>query len=485
MSLHVHAATSLQAVNASLVVVAVPAPFDRTAADLGLPIDVAERLIREAKRVGFAAELGETVLVSADGETPWYAIVGAGPTPQPTTYRRVASRVVKLAKQLKVGSAALDGAGVGDRARFATEGAILTAYRFDRHKAAPPASSVPTFEALTLIGEDAAEGVTLGSHTAAGVVLGRDLANEHPGACTPEFLASEAEAIAQRHGMQCTIRREEQLAAEGFNLLLAVGKGSANQPRLIHLVYTGAGTIEKRIALVGKGITYDSGGYSMKPSASQVNMHLDMGGSAAVLGAAEAIGRTKPEGVEVHFIVPAAENMVSAGAYKVMEIVTGYAGISVEVLNTDAEGRLVLADGLAYALEQSPDEIIDLATLTGACVVALGTETAGVFSNDDAFARRMLDTATAVDESMWHMPLTERIADQLKSDFADTKNIGSRWGGAISAALFLQKFVGDHTWMHIDLAGPAMTEAEWEYINKGGTGFGVIALHDYVASTTR
>lgn len=482
MSLNVHAASSLSEVNASLVVLAVPSPFDRDATDLGLPADVAERLIAEAKRVGFEAELGETVTVSADGATPWFALIGAGASPQATTFRRVASRVVKLAKQLKVASAALEGAGVGDRARFATEGAILTAYRFDRHKAPPKPSAAPSFEALTIVGEDAAAGVALGTHTAAGVALGRDLANEHPGACTPEFLAVEAEAIAQRHGMTCTIRREEQLAAEGFNLILAVGKGSVNQPRLIHLVYRGAGTIEKRIALVGKGITYDSGGYSMKPSASQVNMHLDMGGSAAVLGAAEAIGRTRPEGVEVHFIVPAAENMVSAGAYKVMEIVTGYAGISVEVLNTDAEGRLVLADGLAYALEQNPDEIIDLATLTGACVVALGTETAGVFSNDDAFARRMLDTAATVDESMWQMPLTERIAEQLKSEFADTKNIGSRWGGAISAALFLQKFVGEHTWMHIDLAGPAMTEAEWEYINKGGTGFGVLALHDYVAN---
>ncbi len=483
MPLTVAPIADLSAASAELVAVAVASPLDRGAADLGLPADVAARLDTEAARVGFDGSLGEAILVSGDESAAWYALIGAGASPQAPVYRRVGAHLVRLAGQVKATSAALAGAGSADRARFVTEGVLLTHYRFHRHKSAPDKAPRELEGVQVVADEDGAAGVTLAVDTAAGVAFARDLANEHPGACTPEFLASEAEKLAERHGMDCEVRREDRLIAEGFRLIMAVGQGSVNQPRLIHLIYRGEGPIERRIALVGKGVTYDAGGYSMKPSASQVNMHLDMGGSAAVLGAAEAVGRTRPTNVEVHFIVPTVENLVSANAYKVMEVVKGYGGISVEVLNTDAEGRLILADALSYTTEQEGiDEIIDLATLTGACVVALGMETAGVFSNDDEFAQRFLDGAARVDESMWRMPLTERIEEQLKSEFADTKNIGARWGGSISAALFLKKFVGEHTWMHIDLAGPAMTESPWEYINKGGTGFGVLALHDYVSS---
>lgn len=467
---------------AELVAIAVTKPFDRTAEDLGLGEAVAGRLIDEAKRVGFEGELGSAVYISGEGSQRWVALVGAGATPPATAFRRVGSKCVQLARSLKVSSLAVSGADAGERARYTAEGLSLTAYAFDKYKSNDAASSPKLESALVVGSEDASAAVAYGTHTSAAVAFARDLANEHPGACTPQFLAEQALGIAERHGMACTVREEGQLEAEGFKLILAVGKGSVNQPRLIHLIYKGEGETKKTIAYVGKGVTYDAGGYSMKPSAAQVNMHLDMGGAAAVLGAAEAVGRTRPPNVEIHFLVPTAENLVSRDAYKVMEIVTGYAGISVEVLNTDAEGRLLLADALAYATELEPDEIVDCATLTGACVVALGMETAGVFSNDDAFAGRFLDAAGRVDESMWHMPLTERIEEQLKSEFADTKNIGARWGGAISAGLFLRKFVKDYTWLHVDLAGPAMTEKEWEYINRGGTGFGVLTLHDYAAS---
>ena len=479
MTLRIDRAASTE--GAELVAITATMPFDRTAEDLGLPLADAERLCEEAKRVGFRGEIGSAVYVSGSGSTRWIALVGAGASPVATAFRRVASHCVRLAKTLRVSTLALVGASSGERARFATEGLALTAYAFDKYKSAG-AKEGPQLETAYVVGpEDVAAEVKLGADTSAAVSLARDCANEHPGACTPEFLAEQARGIAARYNMQCTVREEDQLAAEGFNLILAVGKGSVNQPRLIHLVYKGEGEVKKKLAYVGKGVTYDAGGYSMKPSASQVNMHLDMGGAAAVLGAAEAIGRTRPRNVEVHFLVPTAENLVSRDAYKVMEIVTGYAGISVEVLNTDAEGRLLLADALAYATELEPDEIVDCATLTGSCVVALGNETAGVFSNDDGFARRFLDAAGAVDESMWQMPLTERIEEQLKSEFADTKNVGTRWGGAISAGLFLRKFVKDFTWLHVDLAGPAMTEKEWEYINRGGTGFGVLTLHDYAS----
>jgi leucyl aminopeptidase len=284
----------------------------------------------------------------------------------------------------------------------------------------------------------------------------------------------------------CCRATEAELEREGFGLLLAVGRGSDEPSRLIHLIYRGAGPITRRLALVGKGVTFDSGGYSLKPREAITGMHLDMGGAAAVLGAADAIGRLKPAGVEVHFVVPSVENMVNGKAYKLNEVFKGYGGQTVEILNTDAEGRLILADAISYIAGFKPDEIIDLATLTGACVVALGLETAGLFASDDEVAQRLLAAAARADESIWRMPLTERIEDQLKSDVADMKNIGSRWGGAISAALFLKRFVTPGTpWMHLDIAGPAMAEAEWEYINRGGTGFGVATLVEYVEGLSR
>ena len=475
MRLNVTATSRLDGTASELVAVAVTKPFDRSAADLGLPANGADALVAEATRIGFDAELAETVVTHSEGV--WYALVGAGASPKPTDYRRVGSQVVTLAKQAKASGAALIGAKSKGRSRFAAEGAYLTGYAFDAYLA-PPDSKAPRLESVCVV-TDHADAVAHGVDNAEAVCVARDLANEHPGRCTPKFLAQRAEEIAAKFGFDCKIRDEEQLAAENFNLLLAVGRGSDEPSRLIHLTYRPRGEVKRTICLVGKGVTYDSGGYSIKPSPHQVNMHLDMGGSAAVLGAAEAVGRAKPAGVEVHFIVPTVENLVSGNAYKLNEIVTGVAGISVEILNTDAEGRLILADALAYAASLEPDEIVDLATLTGSCVVALGNETAGVWSNDEGVAARLLGAANEVDESMWRMPLTERIGEQLKSDFADTKNVGTRWGGAISAALFLRKFIGDTPWAHIDIAGPGMTEKPWEYINKGGTGFGVLALLEY------
>lgn len=478
MRIAVESVPSLSA--APLVVAAVTQPFDRTASDLELPEGTAEALVAEARRVGFDGALGSTVTVSARGT--WVALVGAGPSPRPTDYRRVGSAVVRLAQQLKVERATLVGANSADRARFVTEGAYLTGYQFDAYKARRKEEErAPRFGGLAIVcpGNEAA-GVERGIALAESVCVARDLANEHPGRCTPSFLADQAREIAERHSFQCTIKDEQTLEREGFRLLLAVGRGSAEPSRLIHLIYRAPGAIRRKICLVGKGVTYDSGGYSLKVGDSQLNMHLDMGGAAAVLGAAEAVGRTRPEGVEVHFIVPTVENLVSGSAFKLNEIVRGYGGTTVEVLNTDAEGRLILADALAYALEQEPDEVVDLATLTGACVVALGVESAGVFASDDGVAERLIGAANDVDESVWRMPLTPRIEEHLDSEVADVKNIGSRWGGAISAAHFLKKFVGETAWAHVDIAGPAMMDKPWEYICRGGTGFGVLALEEYV-----
>ncbi len=480
MRLNVLAAPDLATANADVTILAIGGPADASAlAALG-PEDAA-RLAAEAARVGFRGALNESAWIGASSAAGRFcAVVGTGEAPKPTDYRRVAWKALRIASDLRVHSLALAGIADAKAQRYAVEGLELSGYAFDAYRAQRE-ERAPRPRTATVVGADAstlADGLRVGG----AINLARDLANEHPGRCTPAWLAEQASAIAARHGMECTIRGPEQLVAEGFQLIMAVGRGSAEKPRLIHLVLRPRGEVKRRLALVGKGVTYDSGGYSMKPAEAQKNMHLDMGGAAAVLGAAEALGARPPMHTEVHFIVPTVENLVSSNAFKVMEIVRGYGGITVEVQNTDAEGRLILADALSYALEQKPDQIVDLATLTGACVVALGQEVAGVFSNDDAVADAVIGAAGRADEAAWRMPLVDRIDEQLKSDVADVKNIGSRWGGAISAALFLRRFVGDVPWAHIDLAGPAMADAAWEYICKGGTGYGVALLTELADS---
>ena len=470
--------TALSQQNADLVAVAVAKPFD---AALALPFsaETSARLVAEAKRVEFDGSLGSSVAVSGGDDAPWVALVGAGSDSPAKTFRRVGSKVVKVARELKAKHVALVGTD-GESARFATEGAILTSYQFLNHRTGTAAKPAEPSLFSVIASESAAAHLALGRELAESVVFARDLANEHPGKCTPRWLGEKAEEIAARYGFEAVIKGDHELELEGFRLILAVGRGSQEPSRLIHLTYRGEGPIARRIALVGKGVTFDSGGYSLKPADSIVGMHLDMGGAAAVLGTAEAIGRLRPKGIEVHFIVPSAENMVSGNAYRLNEVFTSYDGQTVEILNTDAEGRLILADALAYARTFEPDVIIDLATLTGACVVALGLETAGLFSNTNAFADELLAAADGADEALWRLPLAERLEEALKSDVADLKNVGPRWGGAISAALFLKRFVGTTKWAHIDLAGPAMAEREWEYINKGGTGFGVALLTEYL-----
>ena len=259
--------------------------------------------------------------------------------------------------------------------------------------------------------------------------------------------------------------------------MTAVGKGSSRPPRLIHLVYKPKGQVRHKLALVGKGITYDTGGYDLKTGGHMLTMHCDMAGGAAVLGAAEALGRLKPEGVEVHFVVAAAENSINGEAMRPNEIYKSYGGKTVEILNTDAEGRLVLADALEYIQEQaSPQTIVDLATLTGACVVALGDHTAGLFVRDEGLHTQLAGAIEASGEDFWRMPLSQRLKEQLDSPVADTSNLGKRMGGAITAALFLGKFVELERWAHMDIAGPAYIREDRKEQIPGATGFGVTTL---------
>ena len=314
--------------------------------------------------------------------------------------------------------------------------------------------------------------------------LARDLVNEPANVLDPAMMAERASAVADATGLEYGEIGVTQLAEMGAGAILAVGRGSTTEPRLIHLVYRPPTEIAsgRRIGLVGKCITFDTGGYSIKTGDGMVTMKIDMGGGASVLGAMSALTALRcPH--EVHGVICAAENMISGDAFRPGDILTASNGVTIEVISTDAEGRLVLADGLVYAARQGAEELIDLATLTGAAIVALGESTAAVFASDDTLATRLLDAARTAGENMWRMPLTPALHRQIRSDVGDIKNTGGRPGGAITAALFLDHFREGLPWAHIDLAGPAHASRATGYIPKGGTGFGVRSLLAYLTTT--
>jgi leucyl aminopeptidase len=315
---------------------------------------------------------------------------------------------------------------------------------------------------------------------AAAVSQARDLVNEPAGHLTPAQLAHEARSIARKHKLGIKVMGAAECQRLGMGMFLAVGQGSDQEVQFIHLTYKPSGKPKKRIALIGKGITFDSGGYSIKPSQSMEDMKTDMAGAAAVIAAMGALGALGcPH--EVHGIAACAENLVSGRAYKLGDILRGMDGTTVEINNTDAEGRLTLGDAITYARQKiEADEIIDLATLTGACMVALGPYTAGVLSNHEGLVEKWLAAARATGEDMWRLPLNERLREQLKSPLADMRNTGERWGGAITAGLFLSHFVKDTPWVHVDIAGPASAGSDYGAVSRGGTGFGVGTLLEYL-----
>jgi leucyl aminopeptidase len=316
------------------------------------------------------------------------------------------------------------------------------------------------------------------------VELARQLVAAPPNVATPAALADAAATIAVDHGLELKVLERSDCEALGMGAYLGVAQGSDLPPKFIHLIYRPAGETRRRVALVGKGLTFDSGGYNLKVAGSQIDMmKYDMGGSAAVLGAMRAIAQIRPEGVEVHAIVASCENMISGGAMHPGDILTASNGKTIEINNTDAEGRLTLADALVYAGKLEPDAIVDLATLTGACVIALGEEIAGLWSCSDALAEALLAAGQAGGESFWRMPLRSSYKDGLKSAFADLKNTGPRPGGSITAALFLQDFVPkDLPWAHLDIAGTVWSDKGRGLDPAGATGFGVRTLVHWISA---
>lgn len=317
---------------------------------------------------------------------------------------------------------------------------------------------------------DNSDAVANGSKIGSGVNLTRELVNQPPNYIYPESFAEQTAQLAELENVTVEIWDKARLESENCGSLLGVAQGSDFEPRLVIIRYRGNDSENPAMAIVGKGVTYDSGGLSLKPSEGQKTMKCDMAGAATVVGTIKAVAEL---GAPCHIVglVGLVENMVSGNSYRLGDILTSRNGKTIEVLNTDAEGRLVLADVLDVTLGLNPDHIVDLATLTGACCVALGLDIAGLFTNDQSWCDQIVNSAAEVGEEVWQLPMTPHFSDQLKSKIADLRNIGAgRWGGAITAAKFLEEFVGDASWTHIDIAGPAYADSAKSYIDGGASG---------------
>ncbi|MEA2162087.1 MAG: leucyl aminopeptidase [Thermoanaerobaculia bacterium] len=318
---------------------------------------------------------------------------------------------------------------------------------------------------------------------AAGVRTVRDLGNAPPNLATPTFIGHRAEEVAKEVGIKCTVYGRKEIEKMKMGGLLAVNRGSAEEPRFIVLEYAPR-KASKHVALVGKGITFDSGGISIKPSERMEEMKFDMCGAAAVIGTIQAAAMLALP-VRVTGIIASTDNLPSGSAYKPGDIITTMSGKTIEIVNTDAEGRVILSDALHYASELKPDHIIDYATLTGACVVALASEAAGLFSNNDELAQKLIECGERVGERLWRLPEWDDYKELIRSEWADMKNSGGRWGGAISAALFLKEFVNCPSWAHLDIAGTAYTEHETAREGRGATGAGVRVTVAFLESLSR
>lgn len=352
-------------------------------------------------------------------------------------------------------------------------------YKTERGRHPLASLTIVTSTAVTSeVTNTAAKGDILGE----AMNLARDLVNRPPAEITPVAFAARAAQLAKTYGIDCEVWDQSRLVQERMQSLLAVAQGSPQPPRMVRLTYRGAGAGQPTIALVGKGVTFDSGGLSLKPSDSMLTMKCDMAGAATVLAATVAIARLKLP-VNVVCLMGLVENMIGGNAFKLGDILTARNGVTIEVLNTDAEGRLVLADVLSYAVDLGVDRIVDLATLTGACVVALGEDVAGAMTNDQSWCDQVLAAAKATGENLWQLPMFDFYDDLIKGDVGDIKNTGGRWGGAISAAKFLQRFVGGKPWVHLDIAGPAFASSTKPHREAGATGAYVRTLVELLQRT--
>jgi leucyl aminopeptidase len=440
---------------------------------------------RTLKREDFTGKRDQTVELVTNGAIKAAKVVlvgtGSGPLSE-AQVRLMAVKAAKLAQGGRASSLVLEVPyGASNAERAAAEGVVLGSYRFTKYLTGDrqPKSSLEkvTLVATGSVSKATRDLVEIGQKVGEAVCIARDLINEPPNELYPETFAKFCQEQAKQAGLKCTVLDKAALTKKGMKLLLAVAQGSVRDPRVVHLSYvpSGRNPNRKRLVFVGKGLTFDSGGLCIKPAAGMEDMKGDMGGAANVVALMLAVAATKPD-VEVHGLIGAVENMPDGAAYRPGDIFGSLDGKTVEIINTDAEGRLVLADVLAFGRELKPDLMVDNATLTGACVVALGTMTSGFFATKDELVDRVKNASKDAGESMWHMPLLDELRDGLKSDWADLKHTADRWGGSITAALFLREFVGDVPWVHLDVAGPSLAHKSWGIHPKGGTGHGVLTF---------
>ena len=471
--------SALARVRADLLAVAVPTQGLDKSGDLKALDRATKGALRAAAKLDdFTGKAGESLRVNVSGiAAKQVLLLGTGEGGQkPRDARALAYRAAQAAG--KLGSVAVALASDDDDSiRAAAEGLRGGAYRYLTYLTG---DRLPKrrLEAATIVVQRkdprAKAALEAGEILADAIVLARDLVNAPPNDLTPVALADAAKQAAEKYGLDYKHWDKKGLEKLGMNLFLAVNRGSAEEPRMVHLGYKPAGANKdtKRVVFVGKGLTFDSGGLCIKPAASMIDMKCDMAGAAVTIGIVLAAARLNLP-IEVHGLFGATENMTGDSAYRPGDVFKSYEGKTVEIINTDAEGRLVLADVLWHATKLEPHYLIDHATLTGACMVALGPWTAGLFANDDELARRYLDAADHEGESYWRMPLNDELRDSLRSDVADLKHTGDKHGGSITAALFLREFVGKSKWMHLDIAGPAFLERPHNTSPKGGTGFGI------------
>ena len=397
--------------------------------------------------------------------------------------RRAAAASAKLAKKERCKTLGISlpvwNQDAAATAQAIVEGVELALYQDNRFKSEP--DDKPNVEQIDLLGfAEQTAAVEYACKVCSGVFLARELVAAPANYVTPITLAETAQAIAQDYGLHVEILEKEECEALGMGAFLGVAQASDLPPKFIHLTYKPDGTPRRKLAIIGKGVTFDSGGLNIKGAGSGIEMmKTDMGGAGATFGTAKAIAQIKPD-VEIHFIVAATENMISGRAIHPGDILTASNGKTIEINNTDAEGRLTLADALVFTEKLGVDAIVDLATLTGACVVALGDEIAGLWSPDDAVAAQLQQASEKSGEKLWRMPMEEKYFDSMKSGIADMKNTGARAGGAISAAMFLKQFVKETPWAHLDVAGPVWADKESGYNGAGATGYGVRTLVNWV-----
>jgi leucyl aminopeptidase len=439
----------------------------------------------------FTGKKDETALVYPPGTAARVLLVGVGKGDEISraSIRRAAATAAKRARSLGVPrgafhlvAEALGSVSPAEAGQAIAEGLAQGAWQYNEMKR-PPEEQKSALERIDVLAPTATEAMTAGHRIGAAIGAGQTVARGIqvlPGnVCTPSYVARAAEEIARRHGFGVTVLDKAAIVREGMGALMAVAQGSAEEPRFIALEYKGAERAP--VVLVGKGVTFDTGGISIKPAQNMEDMKYDMSGAAAVLGTFEMLGRLKPP-VHVVGLIPSTENMPSGTAVKPGDVITSLSGKTIEVINTDAEGRLILCDALTYAKRYRPACVLDIATLTGAIVVALGHTATGVMGTDDALIEDVRRAGERAGERVWPLPLWDEYRELMKSDIADVKNAGGRPAGSISAGWFLREFVDGFPWAHLDIAGTAYTDREDATRVKGPTGMGVRLFSEFVLS---